>query len=125
MNVAEALAGAGIDAPEARMLLAYVTGFARTTLVAHPEAVLSETHESTFLGLAARRKAGEPIAYLLGEREFHDLALRVTPDVLIPRPETELLVDFVLEFLPVGGTVLESTDGGSTFSPRLTGIGGH
>jgi release factor glutamine methyltransferase len=107
VNVAEALAGAGVDASEARMLLAFVTGHARTTLVAHPEAILSEAQETAYVGLAARRKAGEPIAYLLGEREFHALTLRITPDVLIPRPETELLVDFALETLPANGAALD------------------
>lgn len=107
MNVAEALAGAGIDAAEARMLLAFVTGLARTKLIAHPEAHLSEAHAAAYAGLVARRKGGEPVAYLLGERDFHELTLRVTPDVLIPRPETELLVDFAQETLPRGGSVLD------------------
>jgi len=107
VNVAEALAGAGIDASEARMLLAFTTGFARAKLVAHPEAVLGEAAAAKFLDFARRRRAGEPIAYLLGEREFHELTLRVTPDVLIPRPETELLVDFALEHLPACGSALD------------------
>ena len=107
LTAAQALAGAGIDAAEARMLLAFATGLARTRLVAYPEAILSDAHEAAFAGLAARRKDGEPIAYLLGEREFHELTLRVTPDVLIPRPETELLVDFAQEALPAGGAVLD------------------
>ena len=101
LTAAQALAGAGIDAAEARMLLAFATGLARTRLVAYPEAILSDAHEAAFAGLAARRKDGEPIAYLLGEREFHELTLRVTPDVLIPRPETELLVDFAQEALAI------------------------
>lgn len=107
VTVAEALAGSGIDAFEARLLLAFVTGLARSMLIAHPETVLGEAAAATFRALAARRRGGEPIAYLVGEREFHDLTLRITPDVLIPRPETELLVDFALEKLPRGGAVLD------------------
>ncbi|MBS0335514.1 MAG: peptide chain release factor N(5)-glutamine methyltransferase [Proteobacteria bacterium] len=107
VTAAEALAGAGIDPFEARMLLSFATGLARAALIAHPEAVLAEAAAATFRELAARRRAGEPIAYLVGERDFHDLRLRVTPDVLIPRPETEMLVDFALEKLPPQGTILD------------------
>lgn len=89
------------------MLLGATTGLTRTALIAHPESSLEPDAEAGFLALAARRRAGEPIAYLLGEREFYGIALRVTSDVLIPRPETELLVDFALERLPAGGTVLD------------------
>lgn len=89
------------------MLLGFVTGLARTSLISHPEALLSEAHVAAYAGLVARRKDGEPMAYLLGEREFHALTLHVTPDVLIPRPETELLVDFALETLPARGSVLD------------------
>jgi release factor glutamine methyltransferase len=64
---------------------------------------------STFGRLAARRLAGEPIAYIVGKREFYGIDLTVGPEVLIPRPETELLVDAVLERIPAGsaGSVLE------------------
>jgi release factor glutamine methyltransferase len=106
-TAAEALAGSGIDASEARLLLAFATGLARAALIAHPETVLGEASAATFRELAGRRRAGEPIAYLVGERDFHDLCLRVTPDVLIPRPETEMLVEFALEKLPPQGTVLD------------------
>lgn len=89
------------------MLLAFVTGLARPKLIAHPEALLSDAHVAAYVRLVERRKGGEPIAYLLGERDFHVLTLRVTPDVLIPRPETELLVEFAQESLPRGGSVLD------------------
>lgn len=107
ITIAAALARAGIAAFEARLLLAKVSGLDRSTLVAHPEAMLDEIQFAAFNAAVARRREGEPIAYILGEREFYALTLRVTPDVLIPRPETELLVDFALEKLPAGGTMLD------------------
>ena len=60
-----------------------------------------------FSEYAARRRNGEPVAYVLGEREFYNLVIGVTPDVLIPRPETELLVDFAIERLPHGGILAD------------------
>ncbi len=89
------------------MLLGFVTGLKRTVLVAHPETELGEAQAERFRALAQRRRAGEPVAYLLGEREFYGLSLRVMPEVLIPRPETELLVDFALEKLPRSGAMLD------------------
>lgn len=106
-TVGQALADCGIDAPEARLLLARSLGLARATLIAHPEAVLTPVQETDFRHAVERRRAGEPIAYLLGERDFHALTLNVTPDVLIPRPETELLVDWARELLPHGGVLLD------------------
>lgn len=100
MTVAEALRGCGLEAREARLLLAHVSGLTDSTLVAWPERVLAEDTIEEFQRLALRRRRGEPIAYLLGRKEFYGLALRVTPDVLIPRPETELLVELALARAP-------------------------
>ena len=107
MTVAEALAGSGIDLFEARLLLTAVSGLSRVALAAHPEARLNDAVVTAFRTMTARRIRGEPIAYLLGERQFYAISLHVTPDVLIPRPETELLVEFALECLPAGGTLLD------------------
>jgi release factor glutamine methyltransferase len=71
-------------------------------LIAHPERELPESATRDFIALAARRRTGEPIAYLMGEREFYGLSLAVGPAVLIPRPETELLVDLALERIAPG-----------------------
>lgn len=106
-TVGQALADSGIDASEARLLLARSAGLSRTALIAHPEAALTPAQEAAFRSVAERRLAGEPIAYLLGERDFHALTLNVTPDVLIPRPETELLVDWALGWLPREGALLD------------------
>jgi release factor glutamine methyltransferase len=96
VTVAEALAGCGLDPREARLLLAEASGFAQASVIAHPERDLPLEASALFERGAARRRAGEPVAYLLGRREFYGLPLEVGPAVLIPRPETELLVELAL-----------------------------
>ena len=71
----------------------------REWLIAHDDAPLSAGQQQRFAADCARRAAGEPLAYLLGEREFHGLMLQVGPAVLVPRPDTETLVDWALELL--------------------------
>jgi release factor glutamine methyltransferase len=97
LTVQEALGASGIDPREARLLLASASGFSEASVLAHPERTLSVEVEDSFLGMARRRSAGEPIAYILGRKEFYGLELAVNPAVLIPRPETELLVELALE----------------------------
>lgn len=101
-NIREALDASCLPAAEARLLLASATGWTRVDLIAHPERTLAPAAQARFSDLAARRRAGAPIAYLLGEREFYGLSLTVSPSVLIPRPETELLVDLALERIAPG-----------------------
>ncbi|HXZ51069.1 MAG TPA: peptide chain release factor N(5)-glutamine methyltransferase [Burkholderiales bacterium] len=96
MKIAQALAAPGLEPREARLLLAEATGFSQASVLAHPERELEAGAEARFVGWAARRRAGEPVAYLLGKREFYGLSLAVNPAVLIPRPETELLVELSL-----------------------------
>jgi release factor glutamine methyltransferase len=96
VTVAEALAGCGLDPREARLLLAEASGFSQASVIAHPERDLAPEASALFAEWAARRRAGEPVAYLFGRREFYGLPLVVTPAVLIPRPETELLVELAL-----------------------------
>lgn len=84
------------DPREAVPLVARAARVGRETLYAHPERAAAPADARRALAWAARRRAGEPVAYLLGEREFYGLALAVGPAVLIPRPETELLVDLAL-----------------------------
>lgn len=95
------LAAAGHDgaALEADLLLGAATGLERTQLIAWPETCLSAVQQQHFDRLMARRLAGEPISYLLGRREFWNLELRVSPATLIPRPETETLVEQALNSL--------------------------
>jgi len=101
LNIAAALAASGIPVREARLLLAEASGFSEASVLAHPERELPAALEASFVAMAARRGAGEPIAYIVGRREFYGLSLAVGPAVLIPRPETELLVELALERLRV------------------------
>ena len=77
-----------------------MAGFSQAAIAASPEAEVPFEVEDAFLAFARRRRAGEPVAYLLGRREFYSLELSVNPAVLVPRPETELLVDLALERRP-------------------------
>ena len=90
---------AGLDPVDARLLLQHVLGMSHAALIAHDERVLSADERRRFLALATRRAAGEPVAYLLGWREFYGRRFTVGPAVLVPRPETELLVDQALQRL--------------------------
>ena len=107
MNIGELLADARallaeatISRLESELLLGHVLGVSRAHLYANPKAVTNTRQRASFLQLVQRRGQGEPIAYLTGRREFWSLALKVTPDVLIPRPETELLVEAALDRIP-------------------------
>ena len=97
MTAREALSGSGIEPREARLLLAAATGFSEASVVAFQERTIASDAQARFLEFTSRRKAGEPVAYILGRKEFYGLELAVNPAVLIPRPETELLVDLSLE----------------------------
>jgi release factor glutamine methyltransferase len=81
---------------DAEVLLAFAVGRPRSSLHASPERTLTADERRSFDALIERRLAGEPLAYLTREREFFSLSLRVSPAVLIPRPETELLVEIAL-----------------------------
>jgi release factor glutamine methyltransferase len=106
-TVAEALRLPDVDAADARILLAHVLGVGHAFLIAHPERPLRADEHSRFLALAARRAHGEPIAYLVGWREFYGRPFRVGPAVLIPRPETELLVAAALARIGPHARVLD------------------
>jgi len=97
----EALA---LDASSARIevqtLLQHVLNVSRAYLLAYPERRLNDSEQIRYAELFQRRLQGEPIAYLLGEREFFGLMFKVTPATLIPRPETELLVELALQHIP-------------------------
>ncbi|MDN5865759.1 MAG: peptide chain release factor N(5)-glutamine methyltransferase [Gammaproteobacteria bacterium] len=99
-SLAELLASARaqLDDPrEAALLVGHALGLSREMLYAHPERTLSPEECEQALALVARRADGQPVAYLTGQREFYGLALQVGPAVLIPRPETELVVELALE----------------------------
>lgn len=84
---------------DAQILLCAVLDVARSYVLAHPERELSSAEAAHMEALVTRRAAGEPVAYILGRRAFYDRELMVTPRVLIPRPETELLLEQALAFV--------------------------
>ena len=106
MNLVEALAQARgrIASAEAKRLLRHVLAITASEVAAHPERALDESQSSRYAELVQRRAAGEPVAYLVGSREFYGRDFRVTPAVLIPRPETELLIELALTKVSRGGT---------------------
>lgn len=95
---------------DADLLLAKACECSRLDLVTRSDQLLSEQSADLFLELLERRMKGEPVAYLLGEKEFYGLDFDVTPDVLIPRPDTEVLVEAALS-LPELGTVIDVCTG--------------
>ena len=105
MTLAEALAAAavlGLDRLDGQLLLLHALGRGpdeRAWLLAHDTDELAAGTRSNFIGLCARRAAGEPLAYITGHREFFGLDLRVDPRVLVPRPDTETLVEWALEVI--------------------------
>jgi len=99
LRIRDCLARATLPRLELSLLLSRVLGQSRVWLIAHDDELLSQESLDAFLALEARRQAGEPIAYLLGWREFMGHRLAVSPSVLIPRPETEVLVEAVLASL--------------------------
>lgn len=102
LTVRRALAQSGLVPIDAQVLLAHALQVDRAWLLAHATDELPRAQADAFFALAKRRREGQPVAYLTGRREFHGLDLRITPAVLVPRPETETLVDAMLERLPDG-----------------------
>ncbi|MEP6609808.1 MAG: peptide chain release factor N(5)-glutamine methyltransferase [Burkholderiaceae bacterium] len=114
------LSACELPALEARALLARELGVPREQLIARPETHVGSTAAASFLKMAKRRHRGEPLAYLLGEKEFYGRSFVVSPAVLIPRPETERVVDVVLRRLPQQkATVLELGTGSGCIAITL------
>lgn len=100
MDTAEALLRASsLPMAEARALLAQQLGVTREHLIAHPQRAVTLEHALAFRTLTQRRRDGEPMAYLLGVQEFYGRGFRVSRDVLVPRPDTETLIDVALRCL--------------------------
>ena len=100
-----------LDALENRILLCHALKLSRVGLITQSERVLTQDEAQQLGALVQRRLDGEPIAYIVGEREFFGLPFRVTPAVLIPRPDTELIVELALERLPQRGRMLDMGTG--------------
>lgn len=100
-RAADRLACAGVDSSllDAQLMLARVLGTSRLSLIAHPDRLLSSAEADQFQHMVERRESREPLAYILGTREFYSLDFDIAPGVLIPRPETELLVEIAVERL--------------------------
>lgn len=102
MRIHEALRQAqlaGVQRLDAQRLLQHLLQQERAWLLAHDDHTLTDAQAAGWPALIQRRAGGEPLAYLTGEREFHGLSLRVSPAVLVPRPDTETLVAWALELL--------------------------
>jgi release factor glutamine methyltransferase len=103
LTVAQALhaaRAAGVDRLDANMMLMALLKQGRSWLLAHDQDALPASIIQTFEHWVTRRAQGEPLAYLLGDKEFFGLNLAVNPDVLIPRPDTEILVEWALDLVP-------------------------
>jgi release factor glutamine methyltransferase len=113
MTLGEALAAARakIDRLDARLLLQYATGCTHAELLARPETAIIAPAYAQFAEWVERRASGEPLAYLIGEAEFRGRVFQVSPAVLIPRPETEVLIELALEKL------------NGLISPRIVDLG--
>lgn len=96
-----------IERFDAQVLLLHVLQKNRAWLIAHDDEIATDEQRIAFEAIAARRREGEPVAYLLGSREFYGREFAVSPAVLIPRPDTELLVELALERAPKNGKVID------------------
>jgi len=101
------LRASGLPRHEARALLEHASARGRSWLIAHGNEPADPASAARFSALARRRRNGEPLAYLIGSRGFHALELRVDDSVLIPRADTETLVDVAIEAAPRGGRLLD------------------
>jgi release factor glutamine methyltransferase len=131
MNVVEAgstveglLRESGLPRPEAEILLQAVLGCERIHLIAHAEDAIDPSKTRMAQAWFARRRSGEPVPYITGRREFYGLALRVSSEVLIPRPETEQLVDLALQRIPPASSahVLELGTGSGAIAIALAAL---
>ncbi|HJU71166.1 MAG TPA: peptide chain release factor N(5)-glutamine methyltransferase [Paucimonas sp.] len=118
-TIAALLKSALLDPLELRLLIAHALQLTRVQLITQSERMLT-AHEAQHLStLFQRRIDGEPIAYIVGAREFYGLSFKVTPDVLIPRPETELLVELALDLLPEHGRLLDMGTGSGAIAVAI------
>jgi len=108
-----------LDPVDQRLLVCHALGLSRTALITQSDRALSEDEALRISTLLQRRLDGEPVAYILGQREFYGLPFEVGPAVLIPRPETELLVELALERLPPKGRVLDMGTGSGAIAVAL------
>lgn len=118
---AKKLRAAGVETPQldAQLLMAHVLQTTRLRVIAHPERVLAPAEAAAFQGKVRNRAARYPLAYILGEKEFYGLTFLVTPDVLIPRPETEILVEEVLKRVGANARIADVGTGSGAIAVAL------
>ena len=119
LDVATLLRQAPLEALENRILVSHVLGLSRIQLITQSERIVSAAETARLNDVFQQRLDGEPIAYIVGEREFFGLPLQVSPAVLIPRPETELLVELALERLPPGASLLDMGTGSGAIAVAI------
>ncbi len=119
ITVAQLLRTAPLDALDNRLLVAHCLRLSREQLITRSEHCLSKDEADRVALAFSRRQAGEPVAYILGSREFFGLSLRVTPAVLIPRADTELLVELALERAQPGARVADFGTGSGAIAIAL------
>lgn len=108
-----------LDPVDQRILVCHALGITRTALITQSDRALTGDEAARVSALLQRRLDGEPVAYLVGKREFYGLDFAVGPGVLIPRPETELLVELALERLPARGRVLDMGTGSGAIAVAI------
>jgi release factor glutamine methyltransferase len=108
-----------LDALENRILLCHATGLSRVQLITRAEQPLDAAQAAQLNELVRRRLAGEPIAYIVGKREFFGLDFAVSEAVLIPRPDTELIVELAIERLPAQGRLLDMGTGSGAIAVAI------
>ena len=112
MTFKELISSAGIPKLDAELLLAHATGHSRSWIMAHENCDTEPAAKRLFRKHAARRRKGEPLAYITGKKDFFGREFRVTKSVLIPRPCTELLVELAIDFLGTPKDTLSEIDDG-------------
>jgi release factor glutamine methyltransferase len=118
-TIASILAKSALGALETRILVGHALNLSRVQLITQAGRSLAPREAAHVSALIERRIKGEPIAYITGLREFYGLPFEVTPDVLIPRPETELLVELAAEHLPENGNALDMGTGSGAIAVAL------
>lgn len=106
-SIQEIITNSQIPRLDTRVLLSHVTGFNATRLITHDDYILTTEQQANYVSLVQRAIAGEPIAYLIGYREFYGRNFKVTTDTLIPRPETELMIEEALRLAPEGAKLID------------------